>query len=350
MNVVHVVGCGTIGEPLIALLTQHREQLGIDEVTFSKQRANPEDRAKADHLQAMGARLAVARADWSAFSDQGYRPSLEADEAAARATVVVDCTPGGLENKERLYAGLSGPKGFIAQGSEAGFGKPYALGINDEALARDDRFVQVVSCNTHAISGVVKALTQVGRRSHLRSGRFVCMRRANDIGQDGSFVPGPAIGRHDAARFGTHHAADVHALFTTLGLDLPLWSSAIKLNTQYMHTVWFSLELDRTTTLDEVRERLAAAPQLAVTRKRSSNRVFSFGRDHGFYGRILCHAVVPLDSLAVREGREVVGTCFTPQDGNSLLSSVAATLRFLAPDDHARRREAALERYVFAEV
>ncbi len=350
MNVVHVVGCGTIGEPLIALLSQHREALGIDEVTFSKRRANGDDCAKVAQLIDRGAKLAVERPEWAAFTDQGFRPSLEADEAVERASVVIDCTPRGLAHKEQRYRRLAGPRGFIAQGSESGFGKPFARGINDAALVPgDDRFVQVVSCNTHAISALVKAIAFDADQSHLRSGRFVCMRRANDIGQDGAFVPGPAVGKHDLDRFGTHHAADVHAIFATLNHDLPVWSSAIKLNTQYMHTIWFSLELERPCTLDDVRRRLEAAPRVALTRKRSANRVFSFGRDHGYFGRIYNHVVVPLDSLAIREGREVVGVAFTPQDGNSLLSSAAAALRLMAPGEHAGR-EATLDELVFAEV
>ena len=35
-NIVHVVGTGTIGEPLIGLLADNREAFGIDEVTFHK--------------------------------------------------------------------------------------------------------------------------------------------------------------------------------------------------------------------------------------------------------------------------------------------------------------------------
>ncbi len=34
--VVHVIGTGTIGEPLIGLLSDFRKPLGIDEVTFHK--------------------------------------------------------------------------------------------------------------------------------------------------------------------------------------------------------------------------------------------------------------------------------------------------------------------------
>ena len=86
----------------------------------------------------------------------------------------------------------------------------------------------------------------------------MCMRRANDISQDGSFSPSPTVGRHDNPRFGTHHARDAHGVFATLGHDLPLWSSAIVLNTQYMHVLHFSLTLDHDITVEEAVARLAA--------------------------------------------------------------------------------------------
>jgi hypothetical protein len=65
--------------------------------------------------------------------------------------------------------------------------------------------------------------------------------------------------------------------------------------------------------------------------------VFSFGRDHGLFGRILNQTVVVNQSLALRGDREVVGMCFTPQDGNSLLSSIAAALWFLDPDSYQKK-------------
>jgi glyceraldehyde-3-phosphate dehydrogenase (NAD(P)) len=58
---------------------------------------------------------------------------------------------------------------------------------------------------------------------------------------------------------------------------------------------------------------------------------------------------VPVQTLAVRDGRTVVGFCFTPQDGNALLSSVAATLWYLYPEGFEDRIDA-LQRYLFAEV
>ena len=58
-KIIHVVGTGTIGEPLIGLLTDYRGKLGIDEITFHKNSALLGDYTKVLDLQHRGARLAV---------------------------------------------------------------------------------------------------------------------------------------------------------------------------------------------------------------------------------------------------------------------------------------------------
>ncbi len=349
-TIVHVVGTGTIGEPLIGLLADHLEDFGIDEVTFMKRTPLVEERSKVKDLIDRGAQLAVLPERRASFEELGLNPKFTDEEALARATVVIDCTPAGNTHKEG-YEAMDGPIGFLAQGSEFGFGKMYARGINDEALVHgEDRFLQVVSCNTHNISAMVKTLAMdADGSSHLVDGKFVLLRRSNDISQDDAFVPSPTVGRHADERFGTHHARDAHHLFETLGLDLPLFSSAMKLPTQYMHALWFNLTLDREMTRDEAIDRLRANRRVALTHKTSANSVFSFGRDHGYYGRILNQAVVPIESLTVRNGNELVGFCFTSQDGNSLLSSIAASLWFVDPTDYKARIET-VKRYFFDEV
>jgi len=352
-KIVHIVGTGTIGEPLIGLFTDFGHYFEIDEVTFHKRTPLVSDRAKLEHLMARGARLAVDADVRGEFERLGHTVSLDAEEALERATVIIDCTPAGNHNKEKYYQHLDGPKGFLAQGSEFGFGKPYARGVNDEALVPgEDRFVQVVSCNTHNITTLVKTLcAEEDGTFSLDRASFVCMRRANDITQVESFVPAPSVGKHDDPEFGTHHAKDAHYLFRTLGLDLDLFSSAVKLNTQYMHSIWFHIYLDRQITRDQVVERLRANPRVAVTDKRHANLIFSFGRDHGYYGRIMSQTVVALPTVMVRHDEEIVGFCFTPQDGNSLLSSVAAALWLIDPDDESlKRRLNPMRRWLYREI
>ncbi|HYO13263.1 MAG TPA: hypothetical protein VE685_08730 [Thermoanaerobaculia bacterium] len=352
-KIVHIVGTGTIGEPLIGLFTDFRDRMGVDEVTFHKRTPLASDRAKLNHLIQRGARLAVDDDVRAEFQKIGHEVSYEAREALERATVVIDCTPAGNENKEKYYEGLSGPKGFLAQGSEFGFGKPYARGINEEVLVPgEDRFVQIVSCNTHNISTLIKTICHDGKSSYcLTKGTFVCMRRANDLSQVDSYIPAPNVGKHEDPEFGTHHARDAYHVFQTMDKDLNLFSSAVKLNTQYMHSIWFNLELDRDMTTDEVKKRLRDNPMVATTDKRYANLIFSFGRDHGYYGRILSQTVAVLPTLAVRRKREVYGFCFTPQDGNSLLSSVAAALWMIEPDwESVETRLNPLRRWLYREI
>ena len=335
-NVVHVVGTGTIGEPLIGLLCDAQKDLGIDEITFYKHSPNLIDKPKVKALIKRGANLAVSPDKINDFRELGIEPMYEAEEAIKRASVVIDCTPKGtgLMNKEKYYNKYKNRiKGFLAQGSEFGFGKMYAVGINDGAITPKDKFIHIVSCNTHNIAVLIKTLA-IGEnnKNNLKEGRFLCIRRANDISQSKSFIPSPEVGTHKDPKMGTHHAVDVYHLYKTLGIELNVFSSAMKLNTQYMHTIWYDLKLNKKTSIDEVKQKFIDNPRVAVTNKKSANLVFSFGRDHGHYGRLLDQTVAVLPTIHVINDNEAIGFCFTPQDGNSLLSSVTATERFLYPE------------------
>ena len=101
-----------------------------------------------------------------------------------------------------------------------------------------------------------------------------------------------------------------------------------------MHILHFHLKLKNDITLQKVISKLEKNDRIALTDKINANEVFSFGRDHGHYGRILNQAVVSVPSLSIINGNEVVGFCFTPQDGNSILSSLAITEWFIYPHSY----------------
>ena len=338
-KIVHVVGTGTIGEPLIGLLCDFKEQLGIDEVTFHKNTPLTTDRSKVrDLIERRGARLTTHAEKIDGFNDIGLKAEFNTEEAINRASVVIDCTPKGFghQNKQKYYEKyLHNTLGFVAQGSETGFGKRYARGINDSALnIEQDRFIQVVSCNTHNLSAIVNTLVLDEGEDNLIEGRFTLIRRANDLSQSNNFVPSPQLGSHSDSEFGTHHAKDSYHLFNTMGLKLNLYSSAMKLNTQYMHILHFNLKVKNKTNVQKIINKLEKNDLIALTDKTSSNEVFSFGRDHGHFGRILNQTVISIPSLTVNNDNEIIGFCFTPQDGNSILSSLAITEWFLYPNSY----------------
>lgn len=179
MKIVHVVGTGTIGEPLISLLLRHKEEFGIDEVTFHKNTPLLHDLPKVKQLLSLGAVLTTDLDKIPGFRALGVEPLYTREEAIQRADVIIDCTPAGLKGKP-LYEKYSGQgKLFLAQGSEFGWGKLYARDINEKALTKKDEFIQIASCNTHNIAVLLKTLgATVGE---VVGSRFVCIRRANDI-------------------------------------------------------------------------------------------------------------------------------------------------------------------------
>src|SRR3989344_4170658 len=136
-----VVGTGTIGKPLIRLFLEVQKQMGVDEIIFHKNLAEPKCRGMLVDFLRRGAKLAVYKDKMQDFSALlacfGCWPTYTLEQALERADVVIDCTSKGVARKmkENYYSHLSKPgKGFIAQGSEKGFGKPFAFGINDSAL------------------------------------------------------------------------------------------------------------------------------------------------------------------------------------------------------------------------
>lgn len=352
-KIVHVIGTGTIGEPLIGLLCDFKNELGIDEITFHKNTPLTTDRSKVVSLNKRGARLSTHEEKFQGFKDIGLNPEFSTESAIERASVVIDCTPSsyGLENKERYYNKFSeNTLGFISQGSEFGFGKPYARGINDNALVRgEDKFIQVVSCNTHNLSTIVQTMALDESEDNLLDGKFLLIRRSNDVSQSRRFVPAPEVGKHKDPIYGTHHARDAALLFKTLNKDLPLFSSAMKVNSQLMHILYFSLKLKHKTTIDKIVGKLKENDRISLTHKINANEVFSFGRDHGHFGRILNQTVISLPSLHLSDKNELSGFCFTPQDGNSLLSSIAVAEWFLYPNSYEDKIQC-LKPFFFDEV
>lgn len=351
---IFIVGLGTIGEPLARLFLEARGWLGIDEIIIHKHTPRLEDRGMLVRFHTAGARLAVFAERQKDFetllAPYGMKPSYTFEEALEkRADIVIDCTAEkiGRALKDRYYTSVKRVRGFIGQGSEKGFGKPYAYRVNDQALIPDeDRFIQVVSCNTHQILVLLKTIThleseQYVNAEHLQNivrARFHIDRRSSDISQTQSTV-GVEIGVPTHSLYGSHQGEDAARVLETVGISyLDIHTIADKINNPFMHSVRFDIELRKLISLNEIERRFRNNPLTAVTYRRTNNQVFAEGRDWGHFGRILNQTVISLPSLEVRaDSREVIGSCFTPQDGNALLSSVAATLWLLNPETYQQK-------------
>lgn len=354
-----VIGTGTIGEPLIGLLADNRGPFDIQALKFHKYTPELPSRPKVNDLISRGAGLVVDDDKVDYFRKLGMMPTSTLTEALDWADIIIDCTPKklALEHKALWYEPRAHSSlGFIAQGSAQGFGLPFVHGVNDAALTNDPdgKFVQVLSCNTHNICVLTNTLGIENGAFIFKRARFMCLRRCSDVSESKS-IPSLEPNIPSDERFGTHHAADAHRLFETIGLDAELYSASVKLSTQYMHTIYFTFEYNSRVCMSELKRRLRDNLLIALTQKLTPNEVFAFGRDHGHYGRILNNTVVVEPTLQLSpDGRTLSGYCFTPQDGNSLLSSVAAVLRFIHKNAYADILKVAIKdprnHYVFQEI
>lgn len=363
--VIFVVGLGTIGKPLAHLFLQPelKEKFGISELIIFKNTPELKYRGTLKRFHKKGAKLAVYEEKKKAFQDllapKGFGPNYSFEGALDRADVVIDCTKEkvGRQLKQKYYEvwALKRPNmRFIAQGSEKGFGKPFAYTINDKFLTPQDRFIQVVSCNTHQLLCLLKTLIFDGIGLYkLLKARFYINRRASDISQTDSTV-GVEVGEPTHDFYGSHQGEDAARVIATLGQQyegIDIHTIADKSNNPFTHVVNFNITVRSQISRDSVEEMFRSNPLVGITYLQTNNELFSIGRDEGNFGRILHQTVVCLPSLQVREVIdgyfEIMGRCFTPQDGNSLLSSVAATLFFQNPDTYRSKLQEVLYREPF---
>src|SRR3989454_12743931 len=90
-------------------------------------------------------------------------------------------------------------------------------------------------------------------------------------------VPMRAVSWHSCLRKASWKSGVVTGIYRPPGIA----------DTQYMHSIWFNLRVQRPVTLDEVIDKLEANPYVARTYKTIAKPIISFGRDHGDFGRFL---------------------------------------------------------------
>ena len=75
---VLVIGTGTIGEPLIGLLADHKESLGLDNVTFFKRTPLSDERGKVESLIRKGAKIVSTADALNDFHQLGFNETSDA--------------------------------------------------------------------------------------------------------------------------------------------------------------------------------------------------------------------------------------------------------------------------------
>lgn len=312
MNVL-VNGVGNIGTTILQILHRYRSELGISKLLAHKRTIHAWNRPEIDALSKQGIIV---------IHDSSGHDFISSEEGFYQADYVFDTgrNGSGIQNKS-FYESLPSLQGTCAQGSEKGFGISFMAGL-DEQLILNQKFVHIVSCNTHGTAALLRTFCG-DMLENLAEADCVVVRRSEDIGNHERLVSGNVVARHLNSEIGTHHAIDVIDMFTPLGISCKLTSSDITTASQFMHSVRFNIHFKNSVSKSEIKDRLAINPLIAITQKFDSNVIFEAGRRYGFNGRIFSHAIVLSENMLITED-SVKGWAFIPQEGNSILSSIQA--------------------------
>ena len=189
------------------------------------------------------------------------KASLEAagtlEDVFGQVEVVVDCTPKRVAAKNVETYHSRGIK-FILEGGEkhSVTGHSFVAECNYEsALGRDA--TRVVSCNT---TSVVRTLTALKRAGLLRKARGTLLRRATDPWE--SHEGGIMNTLVPEAEIPSHQGPDAQ----TVDPELDVITMAVKVPETLAHLHYWSVEMTRAASKDEVLAALRSSTRIALVR------------------------------------------------------------------------------------
>jgi glyceraldehyde-3-phosphate dehydrogenase (NAD(P)) len=189
--------------------------------------------------------------------DAGLDVAGTLDDLLVAADLVVDCTPKRVAAKNVEIYRRKGIK-FIVQGGEKHevTGHSFVAGASySGALNRDS--TRVVSCNT---TSIVRTLTVLKHAGLLRRARGTLLRRATDPWEShlggimNTLVPEPEIP--------SHQGPDAQSVDP--GLDVI--TMAVKVPETLAHLHYWSVQLTRPASREEVLDAFAASSRIALIR------------------------------------------------------------------------------------
>ena len=195
----------------------------------------------------------------SAMGDAGLEVSGSLDDLLGQVDVVVDCTPKRVAATNVDRYRRRGVK-FIVQGGEkhSVTGHSFVAESNyATALGRDS--TRVVSCNT---TSVVRTLTALKHAGLLQRARGTLLRRATDPWESdaggimNTLVPEPEIP--------SHQGPDAQ----TVDPELDVVTMAVKVPETLAHLHYWSVQMTRNASKDEVLEAFRRSSRIALIRIR----------------------------------------------------------------------------------
>ena len=308
MNIL-INGLGNIGNTILSIIKEYKESLQVDEIYLLKN-------------------IKKEFEDYSFLENNFTEVYYSKEEIPInKIDFVFDCTSNSMACKNKdWYKKFPNLKGATAQGSEHDFGTSYMYGINHNDLI-NEKYFHIVSCNTHGILSTLKHFG--GELNNIEEADFVVVRRSEDLGNHARLVSANVVSNHKSEKYGTHHAEDASKLLNQMGINTPLFSSDITTPSQLMHGLRFNIKLKTKRNQDY-------NTLIGKTKVFDSNIIFEQGRRYGLSGRLYYHSIIVNNNLHI-EKNKVIGWAFVPQEGNTILSTLATLVFKKFEEDEAKK-------------
>lgn len=187
------------------------------------------------------------------LEDQGFHVEGMLEEELDVVDLVVDCTPAGIDekNKENLYEPNDVKAIFQGGASDDIADVKFNADANYDDAAGED-FVKVVSCNTTSLSRTLSAMRDSFGVEEVTAN---LVRRGGDIPQDSR---GPINSTIPVTEVPSHHGPDVQAVMP----DLDIKTLAVKVPVTYGHVHMVNAELETDVTEEEVKQAFNEQPRV----------------------------------------------------------------------------------------
>ncbi|MFT4868306.1 MAG: glyceraldehyde-3-phosphate dehydrogenase (NAD(P)) [Candidatus Nanohaloarchaea archaeon] len=187
------------------------------------------------------------------LESQGFYVEALLEEKLDEIDVVVDCTPPGIDekNKENLYK-PHGVKAVFQGGAPDDIAEVKFNADANYEEGKGEDFIKVVSCNTTSLS---RTMSAVDESFGIEEATANLVRRGGDIPQDSR---GPINSTIPVTEVPSHHGPDVQAVMPNLDIK----TLAVKVPVTYGHVHMVNVELEEDASSEEVKQAFRDQPRV----------------------------------------------------------------------------------------
>lgn len=225
--------------------------------------------------------------------ETGIEVSGSLEDMLDETDIIIDCTPDGVGEKNKLLYEKAGIKAIWQGGEEheiAGFSFN-ALANYDAAIGRN--YIRVVSCNT---TGLTRVLYLLDKAFGIDKARITLIRRAAD---PNDIKTGPINAIVPDIQIPSHHGPDVQTILPHINIT----TVAVKVPTTLMHLHAINIKCTNKCSSKDIIDLFSQSSRIRLVSGKlgikSTAQIFELGRDIGRPRNDMWENNIWVDSISI---------------------------------------------------